>query len=344
MVLATLAVFPAGNLVMDRSLSHMFAADNPLMPPFRHFEQVFEGSEVALAVYTDAELFAESGIGFDRLATIRDSLCGVPGVAGALSIDMIMGDRILDQGTQIPIQVRKLFEGFTHGADDETVSILCILKRPTKKVPRAATISGLRRVIAELPDGLTPGTLAGEPVMIEDAFGYVDQDGHHLFTTTTILLALVILANFRSIRWVCIPIAVVQLSLLLTNAMLGFVQLPLSMVSSMLTAVVTVVGVATVVHVIVRFREHRFAGLDATESLRAAIDAMAAPVAWACVTDAVGFGALDVCRCGARPRLRIDDGARFHDGSLQRVHDSARLSVVRKRQLGSQTCLGRKNS
>ncbi len=150
----------------------------------------------------------------------------------------------------------------------------------------------------QLPDGLSAGMVAGEPVMIEDAFRYVDEDGHHLFTITTILLALVILGNFRSIRWVIIPIAVVQLSLLLTNAALGVMRLQLSMVSSMLTAVVTVVGVATVIHIIVRYREARFVNEPPEEALRLACEAMAVPVTWACVTDAVGFGALMFAKVG----------------------------------------------
>ena len=149
-LLATLAVFPASRVVMDRSLSHMFAAGNPLMVPFGHFEQVFGDSEVAIAVYQDPELFDKSVVGFDRLARIRESLCRVPGVAGAVSIDMIMGDRLLDEDTQIPLQIKKLFEGFTHGADGRTVSVLCILDPPTQRVPRARTIAGLRRAMAEL--------------------------------------------------------------------------------------------------------------------------------------------------------------------------------------------------
>ena len=63
-----------------------------------------------------------------------------------------------------------------------------------------------------------------------------------------------IVACFGSVRWVLIPILVVQLALLLTQATLVWLDLHLSMVSSMLTAIVTVVGVAAVVHVIVRFR------------------------------------------------------------------------------------------
>ena len=115
----------------------------------------------------------------------------------------------------------------------------------------------MRRVIERQRQGM----LAGEPVMVIDGFRYVEQDGERLGRVTTMLLALVIIGCFRSLRWVLIPILVVQLSLLLTRATLVWLGLRLSMVSSMLTAIVTVVGVATVVHVIVRFRQARGEGL-----------------------------------------------------------------------------------
>ena len=59
----------------------------------------------------------------------------------------------------------------------------------------------------------------------------------------------------------------VQLTLLLTQATLVWFDLRLSMVSSMLTAIVTVVGVATVVHIIVRFRQAALKGMSQRAAL-----------------------------------------------------------------------------
>jgi predicted RND superfamily exporter protein len=72
--------------------------------------------------------------------------------------------------------------------------------------------------------------------------------------TSTILLAMTIIACFRSLRWTLAPILVVQLALLLTQAALSVGGMRLSMVSSMLTAIVTVIGVATVVTTFERMR------------------------------------------------------------------------------------------
>ncbi len=91
---------------------------------------------------------------------------------------------------------------------------------------------------------------------------------------------------------------VVQVTLHWTHAVLALAGLQLSMVSSMLTAIVTVIGVATVVHYIIRFRGYRDAGQDAPTALASAGRYLLAPVFWACATDAVGFSALLITEVG----------------------------------------------
>jgi uncharacterized protein len=60
----------------------------------------------------------------------------------------------------------------------------------------------------------------------------------------------------------------------------------------MLTALVTVVGVATVTHLIVRFYIHRSEGLPPREAFARGATLLAWPILGACLTDAVGFGSL----------------------------------------------------
>jgi predicted RND superfamily exporter protein len=80
--------------------------------------------------------------------------------------------------------------------------------------------------------------------------------------------------------------------MLWTQAVLVLGRWQLSMVSSTLAAIVTVVGVAAVMHVVVRFRELRGQGLPPPQALAAAGTIVAVPLLWACLTDAGGFGAL----------------------------------------------------
>jgi predicted RND superfamily exporter protein len=166
-------------------------------------------------------------------------------------------------------------------------------------VSRRLTIDKLREVMdRELPKELQPSWLTGEPILVTDGFRFVEQDGAKLGLWSMLLLGATIILCFRSLRWVIIPVAVVQFALLLTQAALVVAGIELSMVSSMLTAVVMVIGVATMVHLMVRFAELREEGLEQVDALRETFRQLLVPITWACLTDAVGFLALTVSEVG----------------------------------------------
>jgi hypothetical protein len=295
--LAVLAFVPASRIEFDRSVENMFAPDDPLLVPYRKLKRTFGGNEVVVAVYRDEQLLDPDGRGIRRLAEIRRELEALPGVYAALSLDQPLGlEEIVKPDDRVAGNVRKLFEGYTHSADGRTAAIVCMLAAESdpRTPPRRETIDRMRAIVGGLPGGM----IAGEPVMVTDGFQYIEEDGRRLGWASTVLLGLVIVLSFRSVRWVIVPVVVVQLALLLTRAALVASGLRLSMVSSMLTAIVTVVGIATVVHVIVRFREARLEGLAPREALERTMGLLAAPVFWACATTAVGFASLLVAQVG----------------------------------------------
>lgn len=299
-LLTAVAVWPASRLKFDRSIENVFAPGDPLLVSYRRLKRTFGGNEIVLAAYTDEQLFAADGEGIRRVKRVREKLERVPGVKSVLSIDRPLGEQIVQPDSRIAARVRELFAGYTHGSEGETVALACmLLPREETPVGRRETIAGLRDVMRnQLPEPLSPGMIAGEPVMVTDGYRYVEEDGRRLGWATTLLLAVVIVVCFRSLRWLVVPVVIVQLTLLWTKAVLVVSGLRLSMVSSMLTAVVTVIGVATVVHVIVRFRQARSEKLSPENALLQAMTILILPIVWACCTDAAGFGALLVSRVG----------------------------------------------
>jgi predicted RND superfamily exporter protein len=294
-VLAAVFYVPSRRVKFDRSLENMFAENDPILAPYRKLKRLFGGNEVALLVYRDQDLFAESGEGIRRLAEVSRRIERIPGVKGVLSIDRILAEEIADPGSRLAAEQRKLFSDLTHSRDGRIAAVLAMLTPEDEApAPRRDVIEQLRAIAEGLPSGM----IAGEPVMISDGFRYVEEDGRRLGLWSTVLLSAVIILCFRSLRWVIIPVAVVQLALLLTRGALVVGGLRLSMVSSMLTAIVTVVGIATVVHVIVRFREQRDEGRPPREALPAAGVLLASPIVWSCLTDAAGFGSLRLARVG----------------------------------------------
>jgi len=322
LALGAASVWHAQAVQFDRSIENMFARDDPLLVPYQKLKRTFGGNEIVLAVYRDEGLLAPDRSGLRRLAQVSQCLEAVPGVKGVLSLERPLGEVIVDPESGLAERNRALFAGYTHSRDGGLAAVACMLvPEDQTDYPRQATIDRLRACMQRLPEGLAPGKLTGEPVMVADGFRYVEEDGRRLGIWSSVLLGLTIILCFRSLRWVVIPIAVVQLALLLTRALLAVSDLHLSMVSSMLTAIVTVVGVATVIHVIVRFREARLAGLDPQSALQRTGELLVVPVFWAVATDAVGFAALTVADVGP---VR-DFGIMMAAGSLMVIVSAALL-------------------
>ncbi|GAB6166833.1 MMPL family transporter [Thermostilla marina] len=290
-----IALIPAARLQFDRRIENMFSKDDPLVIGFEKLKRTFEGNAVVPAVYRDAAIFSPDGSGMRRLQTLVAKLREVPGVRDVWSIDQPIGLEVISADDPVARRVRKLFEGYTHGSDGETVAVLVVLY-PQEDAPVSweTSIAAVKDVMRSMPDGM----VAGEPVMVAEGFRYVEQDGRRLGWATSILLGLVILIAFRRLRWVAAAIMVVQAASLWTKATLAILDVPISLVSSMLTAIVTVVGIATVVHVIVRTEAARRAGAGNAAALHSALRQLVVPVFWAIVTDAVGFLSLLVSAVG----------------------------------------------
>jgi predicted RND superfamily exporter protein len=319
------AAFPAANQVrFDRSIEKMFAPDDPLLPPYERLKREFGGNEIVLVVYEDDKLLAPDGAGIRRLAAVSAKLREVDGVRDALSLAQINellarleqtrkaaalfdflgrrreatweGPPILDPDSKLARHFREMFAGYTHSGDGRTAAIVCLLEPaadgPAGSDLRTATLQALDQIAQELPGGLAPGMLAGEPVMVVDGFELLAIDGARLGTWSLWLLGATILLCFRSLRWLVAPLAVVQWTLVVTRAVLVWSGLALSMVSSMLTAIITVVAVATVMHIIVRFRQLQRESLAPRDALEQALTQLAWPVVGAIATDVVGFGSL----------------------------------------------------
>jgi hypothetical protein len=284
------------NLSFDRSIENMFAHDDPVLPPFRRVKELFNGNEIVLVAYQDDQLLTPAG--YQRLSELNDRLAAIPGVRTTISIsrtplkEAIVGDQPAVRN------MRALFEGFCiapsslpHG--EGTTAVVCMLEADQADDARQRTIDTIRaHAVRE------EAVVVGEPVMVTDGFRFVSEDGDTLGRATLVLLSLTILLCFRSLRWTLIPLAVILVTLVLTRGLLVVSQIQLSMVSSMLTAIVTVIAVATVVHVIVRFREARTNGVSPMRALAMAGRVLAVPIALACATDAVGFAALLRARVG----------------------------------------------
>jgi predicted RND superfamily exporter protein len=300
MAATLLSYEPASRLTLDESIESFFSPDDPLLLRYEVSKQCFGGDEFVLVAYTPA---AEPGSSrppnltsnavLDETAAFADELSRVPGVQASSTQHL----RKMFRPPEVPPILIRLItgslldqaRGILVGEDGQTIAIvLRLLPAGQSPVSRRETIRQLREVAARH----TPKTyIAGEPVQVQDMFLSVEQDSLLLGVTSSILLMLVIVGMFRSLRWMVLPLLVVQPALMWTKGLLASTGIKLSMVSSMLSSLTTIIGVATVMHVAVEFRSARARG-DRYAAFREVVRKLAIPIFWTIVTTAVGFGSL----------------------------------------------------
>jgi predicted RND superfamily exporter protein len=209
---------------------------------------------------------------------------------------------LVDSNNTLASRYRELFTGQTHAAQSDLVAIGVQLAPSDAPNDDSSTpLVSLRQLAQSAPGGL----LVGHVAMVDEGFREIERDGNRLGIYSTVSLSLLMLVGFRSIRWALIVVVVVQWSLILTRAVLVLLNWELTMVSSMLSSIVMVVGVATALHWMFGYQKEYASNAHVSDpSLRARIALEASmtrlwqPIVWAVVTDAIGFASLALSRVG----------------------------------------------
>ncbi len=310
-ILLTIAAWPvASQLSFDRSIESLYADEDPQLNNYLESKQLFGGDELVMVAYTDPELLDDTieeirmtEASEQRLRGLVEQLNKVPGVQpeSTQHLAHVIEQAANAEAIKIPFfRVDGLVEasinemrGFLIGDDNKTTAVvLRLVPDDDTAVTRAETIDGIRRVATQFEnENGFPISIVGEPVQIHDMFQYVEEDGEVLFRFSLILLGSVILLLFRSLRWVVLPLVIVVITIVWTEATLVISGMRLSMVSSMLNSLMTIIGIATVTHVAVNYRDHR-QSMDRTDSIRATIVELTPAIFWTCTTTSVGFGVL----------------------------------------------------
>ncbi len=303
-VLLVLAWPFAQRMQYEHSIESLFPPGDPVLRQFQDYQRLFGSSQVVLVVYEDPQLFAQDRSGIARVEKLADQLRNGPGIADIFSVATL--DQILQRwGSGIvkndPIsrKCRELFAGFTHGETGNIASVMCVLdEQYIAQHGRRPTITYLRQFVDQHRSEYPAMLVVGEPVMVSESFRLLENDADRLSLVTTLLLGITIIASLRSIRWAIIAMLTVQWTLVVTTGLLAWLQMRLSMASSMLSAVLTVVAVATVMHLAVGYQRRVAQGAASSEAWANTWTELRWPIAWACITDAVGFFALRVAGVG----------------------------------------------
>ena len=298
LVVTCCAMPVAGRLSFDQSIESFFAPGNPDIKLLQRSRREFGGDEFVIVAWRQPDLIvrdedrglpelSESAI--DRIKFLANQLNTIPGVVPEQTRHLERYLQNAPKSRNTRAAMLKLFEGTLIGADESTTAIILQLRPETESsLPRAETIGRIRNVAGEFD---ATAAVAGEPVQIFDMFDLVERDGYVLYVFSLLVLSAVLLFLFRAVRWVIAAVGIVVSAVVVTRAALVLSGAQLSMVSSMLNSLVTVISVATTMHVIVHYREYRKT-MDSRTATVTTLQQLWVPIFWALGTTAVGFGSL----------------------------------------------------
>ncbi|MEE2936299.1 MAG: MMPL family transporter, partial [Planctomycetota bacterium] len=264
---ALLIAYPISQrLDFDRSVESMFDPADPTVVAYRELQETFGGNTVVMLVYQDQDLTTSAGM--QRNQAIGGEIELIDGVRGVLSPAILnetvkkfsprnlLADSLhklsgTDQEkpahlpalfrTEDPIAAGfdELFAGYTHSKNHKRAAIVAMLEPDHGP----ATIEVMRKIAAELPSRysqqVTKANLVGEPVLVHDGFALIRRDGFKLAVWTTVLLSIVVLVSLADARFVLFAAIVIGWAVMITQAMMVLCGIQLSLVSTVLTAIVT---------------------------------------------------------------------------------------------------------
>jgi predicted RND superfamily exporter protein len=160
-------------------------------------------------------------------------------------------------------------------------------------------IEDVRAILERYRDDATL-YLGGVPMIITDSIDFIRSD-LVVFGAAVILFVIVLLAlAFRRPRWVILSLGTCFAAGIIMIGFLGFIDWPVTFVSSNFLSLLLILTLSLGLHLIVRYRElhSEFPHLDQRTLVRDTIHSKAVPSLYTTLTTMVAFGSLLVSRIG----------------------------------------------
>jgi predicted RND superfamily exporter protein len=143
--------------------------------------------------------------------------------------------------------------------------------------------------------------LGGVPMITSDSIAFIRSDLKVFGVGVVLFIVLILAVSFRHSRWVVLPLGVCLVSAGTMVGYLGWMQWPVTVVSSNFISLLLIITLSLMIHLIVRYRELAsiMPEADQFELVRGTVYSKFTPSLFTAITTIVAFGSLLVS--GIRP-------------------------------------------
>ncbi|MDY6856133.1 MAG: efflux RND transporter permease subunit [Thermodesulfobacteriota bacterium] len=303
-ILCLFAVYFVRDIRIDTDMLNYLPEDDSEVACFLETAKLFGANYIAMIALEADDIFTHT-----HLSTIR-SLTNeyekVPGVRQVLSITNIIDIKEIGGGLDVgklvdpkripntPEELARLRK-YTLGkkmyagnivSEDGKAALITVWIQDNENMEEVA--ARLKEATRRIADSYTP-YFGGFPMVMEYTSRMIIKD----MTTLTPIVILVVIGtlflSFRSMRGVFLPLCTVVLSTLFTLAVMAAVDVPVTLISSIMPVVLIATGTAYGIHMINRYYEEVTEEKDKLSAIRGVISGVGVPIILAGVTTLIGF-------------------------------------------------------
>ena len=161
------------------------------------------------------------------------------------------------------------------------------------KAQQAQLVEQVRRIRDTFSDDAQI-YLGGVPMIAADMISFVRSDLSTFSIGIVLLISACLWIFFRRLRWVLIPLGTTFVSILLMVGLLGFLNQPITAISSSFVSLLAIISISFTIHLIVRYRELRLQDPE-QRHIDLVFDTMSsklAPCLYTAITTTVAFASL----------------------------------------------------
>jgi len=304
-------------LRVDPSNERLFPRQGDDARVYQRFLTTFGSAEDILVAFHDPQQSLLAPAGLAAVRRLTQALAELPHVAMVHSLthapDMtqlrltpfgIAVPRLIPDESLTPEQVQAI-QGNTQvigtllASDLHTAGILVVPENVGTASTREAWLTAVRTVAAQHAGQGRQTYVAGTPLERSDVTHYIQQDQKRIIPLVFMVLLGVTYSIYRVKRFAMLSLSCVLLSLIWTMGSVGFVGIPLNVITSLLPAVITVVSVSVVIHLVNQFIDEVEAGASGAEAVENAVGHVGMACLLTSVTNAMGFFSLPVIQAPA---------------------------------------------
>lgn len=294
--------FFIGKLTINPDVFSNLPKDDRVAALFNKIGKEYGGNAQCIVAIESENIFSKATL--EHIRQITDSLKMTEGVSFVTSLTNIIDIR----GSEWGIEVTQLIDEYDIPEDQAKLDSLkryvlskefykgALISEDGKMTVIAARISGnaketevskqikTRVMSLGLPEKIYFG---GQPFIVSAFADVISKDILILGPLAVITIVLILLLSLRSFYGFFLPVLNVMIGALWTFGFMALLNIPLSIITSVIPILLVAVGSAYTIHLINRFRETMTDNYQ--DSLGKALSFIAVPVFYTAITDIFGF-------------------------------------------------------